>query len=70
MKRRLWIGCVLLGLMVGLFSGAVALENQTFTLMVYLCGTDLETESGMATEDLGEMVAAGIPQNDVTILMG
>ena len=28
------------------------------TIMVYLCGTDLESRSGMATSDLQEMVAA------------
>ncbi|MBR0509200.1 MAG: hypothetical protein IJJ85_03705 [Clostridia bacterium] len=30
------------------------------TLMVYLCGTDLESKSGMATNDLKEMAAASL----------
>ncbi|MBR5128341.1 MAG: peptidase C11 [Roseburia sp.] len=33
------------------------------TLMVYLCGTDLESRSQMATMDLQEMVAADIGEN-------
>ena len=34
--------------------------TDTVTLMVYLCGTDLESKSGMATNDLKEMAAATI----------
>ena len=33
------------------------------TLMVYLCGTDLESRSQMATKDLQEMLNAGIGDN-------
>lgn len=33
------------------------------TLMVYLCGTDLESRSKMATSDLQEMIAADIADN-------
>ncbi len=32
--------------------------RDTVTLMVYLCGADLESKSGMATSDLSEMAAA------------
>ena len=32
--------------------------KDTITLMVYMCGTDLESRSGMATNDLQEMAAA------------
>ena len=32
--------------------------KDTVTLMVYMCGTDLESRSGMATNDLQEMAAA------------
>ena len=35
----------------------------TFTLMIYLCGTDLESDGGAATYDLMEMVNAGISQS-------
>ncbi|MCQ2457329.1 MAG: clostripain-related cysteine peptidase [Clostridia bacterium] len=32
--------------------------NDTITIMVYMCGADLESQSGMATSDLKEMCAA------------
>ncbi len=34
--------------------------EDTVTLMVYVCGTDLESRSGMATADLQEMTAAAL----------
>lgn len=34
--------------------------NDTVTIMVYMCGTDLESKYGMATSDLSEMVKANI----------
>ncbi len=37
--------------------------NDTVTIMVYMCGTDLESKSGMATSDLSEMIAARYGDN-------
>ena len=37
--------------------------KDTWTIMVYMCGTDLESRSGMASNDLAEMAAASIPDN-------
>jgi hypothetical protein len=37
--------------------------NDTATIMVYMCGTDLESRSGMATSDLQEMLNANISGN-------
>ena len=34
--------------------------QDTVTIMIYLCGTDLESKSGMATRDLMEMTKANI----------
>ncbi|MBP5237716.1 MAG: peptidase C11 [Clostridia bacterium] len=34
--------------------------KDTITVMVYMCGTDLESKHGMATSDLNEMKAANI----------
>ena len=42
--------------------------NDTFTIMVYMCGTDLESKSGMATADLKEMYNATI-SDKVNILV-
>ncbi len=38
-------------------------QNATMTVMVYMCGTDLESNYGMATSDLKEMIAANIGEN-------
>ncbi len=36
--------------------------KDTVTIMVYMCGTDLESKNGMATSDLSEMAAATISE--------
>ncbi|MBQ1490818.1 MAG: hypothetical protein IIZ39_02560 [Blautia sp.] len=42
--------------------------KDTVTLMVYLCGTDLESRSGMATSDLSEMTKAKL-SNKVNLIV-
>ena len=42
--------------------------NDTVTIMVYLCGTDLESRSGMGTSDLQEMASANLG-NKVNLLV-
>ncbi len=37
--------------------------KDTVTIMVYMCGTDLESKHGMATSDLQEMMAANLGEN-------
>lgn len=37
--------------------------KDEFTIMVYMCGSDLESRSGMATSDLNEMLHADIAKN-------
>lgn len=37
--------------------------NDVATIMIYLCGTDLETKSGMASNDLEEILRAEISDN-------
>ena len=37
--------------------------KDTVTIMLYMCGTDLESKSGMATNDLKEIAAATISPN-------
>ena len=37
--------------------------KDTVTIMVYMCGTDLESKSGMATADLKEMASATLADN-------
>jgi hypothetical protein len=37
--------------------------TDTVTIMVYMCGTDLESQAGMATSDLMEMLNADVGEN-------
>ncbi|MCR5404999.1 MAG: peptidase C11 [Butyrivibrio sp.] len=37
--------------------------NDVFTIMVYMCGADLESRSAMASKDIQEMLAADIGDN-------
>ncbi len=62
MKRTL---CALLSLALALGGLSVALAQaaQDWVILVYLCGTDLETEGGAATADLAEMIGAGTGGN-------
>lgn len=39
------------------------IEKDTWTVFVYLCGSDLETQGGSATRDLAEMVGARGSEN-------
>jgi hypothetical protein len=43
-------------------------DAETVTIMLYLCGTDLESKSGMATADLEEMVSASL-NDDIRIIV-
>ena len=52
-----------LALMASLYLPALADEGQDWVIFVYLCGTDLESEGGAATNDLIEMMEAGAGAN-------
>ncbi|MEA5146600.1 MAG: clostripain-related cysteine peptidase, partial [Candidatus Limiplasma sp.] len=58
MKKALSILLAIL-LLLSLAPTAIA-AAKTFTLLVYMCGTDLESDGGLATADLQEMVASGV----------
>ena len=49
-------------------SKVVPLKEKDWTVCIYMCGTDLETEGSCATSDLLEMLAADIP-DDVNVLV-
>ena len=40
-----------------------AKENEV-TILAYICGTDLESESGEASGDIREMIASGVGNSD------
>ena len=43
--------------------------NDVFTIMVYMCGTDLESNSAAATKDLNEMINASIDNKNLNLIV-
>lgn len=43
-------------------------KDGTYTLMVYMCGSSLETNGGYATKNVSEMLSADIPENTKVII--
>lgn len=59
MRKRIGIGLLAVMMLVGWMLPATAQEaKDDWTVLVYLCGTDLETENGYASYNLLEMMEA------------
>ena len=68
--KRAW--CMTVCLLAALLLGASAAAEDgraALTLMVYLCGSDLETTRGAASADLAEMIAACPAGDDVQVVV-
>jgi hypothetical protein len=50
------------------YTNIIGSNNDTVTIMVYICGTDLESKNGMASSDIQEMAAASFGDNVNLIL--
>ncbi len=69
MKKAISLALSML-LLLSVFPVSALAAAKTFTVMVYLCGTDLESEGGMGSRDLQEMVKSKIPADgDVTLFV-
>ena len=44
-------------------------EKKPYTIMIYMNGSDLESESGAATEDLIEMLESGVNADNVNLIL-
>ena len=44
-------------------------SREKLTLMIYLCGSDLESKTGAATKDLDEIVASGVNTDLVNVVV-
>lgn len=42
-------------------TGNSKLSNDTFTLLIYMCGSSLESKNGSASDDISELLSAEIP---------
>ena len=68
--KRAW--CMTVCLLAALLLGASAAAEDgraAMTLMVYLCGSDLETSRGAASADLAEMIAACPDGDDLQVVV-
>ncbi len=55
--------CLLLGIvLIGLgFAAGAAAQDESWTVLLYLCGTDLESDGGAASANLEEILAVSVP---------
>ena len=62
MKKQLCLllAVTVLALLFPWLSPAAKAEERELTILVYICGTDLESESGEASGDIREMASSGI----------
>lgn len=44
-------------------------KKDAWTIMIYMCGADLESESGLATSDIKEILSVGSQPDDVNIVI-
>lgn len=48
--------------------GCSRLKKETSALYIYMCGSNLETNSGAATKNIKEMLGADIPENTTVVI--
>ena len=75
-ERRAWLRplpmmlMILLTVLAALLEGGAArAEGRKLTLMVYMCGSNLESSYGSASADIREMMDAGVSFRDVSVLV-
>ena len=72
MKKRLCLllAAMLLSTLLPWPVTAAAAGEKELTILAYICGTNLESEEGEATDDIREMISSGIGNSDdVTLLL-
>ena len=67
--KRLFFLCVLGMLLAMGFAAAESSAPKAMTVMVYMCGSNLETLSGSATADIGEMLASDFDVEQVNLVV-
>ena len=71
MKIKKFLTIITIIIVLVSFSGCGTIKNvgtDTYTLMIYMCASDLESEGGYATDDIAEMLAATV-DSKVNILI-
>ena len=72
-KKKIIIAIIILIVLFGIFIffSDDVVENEgtdTYTLMIYMCASDLESDGGYATTDISEMLDATIDEKVNVIL--
>ena len=69
MKKLLWLLVIIL--MLGVVGVAAHAEEQqrSLTLMVYMCGSNLESAYGSASADIQEMLESGFQDSRISVLV-
>ena len=67
--KRLSLLIVLCMLLATGFSMAESRAPKALTVMVYMCGSNLETLSGSATADIGEMLGSDFDTDRVNLVV-
>ena len=68
-NRVLWGLLAFVLLFSVIFSSAWAGEEKALTLMIYMAGSDLETQNGSASADIQEMLSSGCDFSRVNIVL-
>lgn len=66
MSRKYFSSVLILGLvLVALFLGGLPRvgAQESWSIYIYMCGSDLETESGYASENLQDLMNVNLPEN-------
>lgn len=69
--RLIWVTvfCALIFASAMRCGAAEQSAQRKLTLMVYMCGSNLESQYGLASEDIQEMLSAGVDDRDVKVLV-
>ena len=68
MRKRI-AGILLLLLIFRIPAGKAGAAEKKWTLLVYMCGSNLESSYGSASSDLREMIASGFDNKEVNVLV-
>ena len=70
LMKKAWIFLLLmLVAFLPAICGHAAAEDRKLTLMIYMCGSNLESEYGSASADIREIESSGFAKDDITVLV-
>lgn len=67
--KKLLAACLVLILLAGMMPAAAQSPERPLTLMIYMCGSNLESSYGAASADIQEMLAAAPGLENATVLI-